>query len=193
MRNKHSKVPWYSGELQAPPESTAPATSEAAPAVPAVSVGVWQDIEAPEDTLPHEETAADSSSSSGSPTSTPDEETKDPSKDQPGNLGAGPGKERSPGAAQERERRAGPEEGSPERERNPGAGPGNPGAVPERERSPGATQGREERLAALAEADPAVPGAAPERRLVGLHAAGPRAPRDVVLPPICVPARARKC
>ena len=83
MRNKHSKVPWYSGELQAPPESTAPATSEAAPAVPAVSVGVWQDIEAPEDTLPHEETAADSSSSSGSPTSTPDEETKDPSKDQP--------------------------------------------------------------------------------------------------------------
>ena len=83
MRNKHSKVPWYSGELQAPPESTAPATSEAAPAVPAVSVGVWQDIEAPEDTLPHEETAADSSSSSGSPTSTPDEETKDPSKGQP--------------------------------------------------------------------------------------------------------------
>ena len=83
MRNKHSKVPWYSGELQAPPESTAPATSEAAPAVPAVSVGVWQDIEAPEDTLPHEETAADSSSPSGSPTSPPDEETKDPSKDQP--------------------------------------------------------------------------------------------------------------
>ena len=79
MRNEHSKVPWYSGELQAPPESTAPATSEAAPAVPVVSVGVWQDIEAPEDTLPHEETAADSSSSSGSPTSTPDEETKDPS------------------------------------------------------------------------------------------------------------------
>ena len=83
MRNKHSKVPWYSGELQAPPESTAPATSEAAPAVPAVSVGIWQDIEAPEDTLPHEETAADSSSSSGSPTSTPDEETKDPPKGQP--------------------------------------------------------------------------------------------------------------
>ena len=44
------------------------------------------------------------------------------------------------------------------------------------------------RLAALAEADPAVPGAAPERRLVGLHAAGPRAPRDAVLPPVCVPA-----
>ena len=83
MREKHNKAPWYSGELQAPPESTAPATSEAAPAVPAVSVGVWQDIKAPEDTLPHEETAADSSSSSGSPTSTPDEETKDPSKDQP--------------------------------------------------------------------------------------------------------------
>ena len=83
MRNKHSKVPWYSGELQAPPESTAPATSEATQAVPAVSVGVWQDIEAPEDTLPHGETAADSSSSSGSPTSTPDKETKDPSKDQP--------------------------------------------------------------------------------------------------------------
>ena len=44
------------------------------------------------------------------------------------------------------------------------------------------------RLAALAEADPAVPGAAPERRLVGLHAAGPRAPRDAVLPPVFVPA-----
>ena len=46
----------------------------------------------------------------------------------------------------------------------------------------------EERLGALAEADPAVPGAAPERRLVGLHAAGPRAPRDAVLPPVYVPA-----
>ena len=63
-----------------------------------------------------------------------------------GNLGAGPGKERSPGAAQGRERRAGPKEGSPKRERNPGAGPGSPGAILERERSPGAAQEREQRL-----------------------------------------------
>ena len=54
--------------------------------------------------------------------------------------------------AQERERRAGPEEGSPERERSPG----NPGAVQEGERSPGAAQERAERLAALAEAEPTV-------------------------------------
>ena len=72
--------------------------------------------------------------------------------------------------------------GSPERERNPGACPGNPGAVPEKERSPEAAQGREERLVTLGEADPAGPGAAPERRFVGLHTAGPRAPRDAVLP-----------
>ena len=99
-----------------------------------------------------------------------------------GLTGGDPGMERSPGATQERERRAGPEKGSPERERNPGAGPGNPGAVPEKERSPEAAQGREERLATVAEADPTGPGTAPERRLVGLHAAGPRAPRDAVLP-----------
>ena len=51
----------------------------------------------------------------------------------------------------------------------------------------GAAQEREERLGTLAEADPAVPGAALERRVVGLHAAGPRVPRDTVLPPVCVP------
>ena len=50
--------------------------------------------------------------------------------------------ERSPGVTQERERRASPEEGIPERERNTGAGPGNPGANPERETSPDAAQER---------------------------------------------------
>ena len=49
-----------------------------------------------------------------------------------------------------------------------------------------AAQEREERLAALAEVDPAVPGATPERRLIRLHATGPRAPTDAVLPPICM-------
>ena len=33
----------------------------------------------------------------------------------------------------------------------------------------------------IAEPNPAVPGVAPERRFFGLHAAGPRAPRDAVL------------
>ena len=40
----------------------------------------------------------------------------------------------------------------------------------------------------FAEADPAVPGATPERRLVGLHATGPRVPKQTLLPPVCVPA-----
>ena len=116
---------------------------------------------------------------------------------------AGPGTERSPGAAltrgdpiterspgvtQERERRASPEEGIPERERNTGAGPRNPGANPERETSPKAAQEREERLATHTEADPAVSDAVLEKRLIGIHAAGPIAPRDTVLPPpVCVP------
>ena len=53
----------------------------------------------------------------------------------------------------------------------------------------GAAQEREERLSALAEADPTVPGAMLERRLIGLHAAGPRAPRDAMLPPVCMLAQ----
>ena len=47
-------------------------------------------------------------------------------------------------------------------------------------------QEREERLVALTEADPTVPDAMPERRLVRLHTAGRRAPGDAVLPPVCV-------
>ena len=47
---------------------------------------------------------------------------------------------------------------------------------------------RKERLGALAEAHPAIPCAMPEKRLIGLHSGGPRAPRDAVLPPICVTA-----
>ena len=43
---------------------------------------------------------------------------------------------------------------------------------------------RKERLGALAEAHPAIPCAMPEKRLVGLHSGGPRAPRDAMLPPI---------
>ena len=31
-----------------------------------------------------------------------------------------------------------------------------------------------------------VPGDVPEKRLIGLHAAGPRVARDAVLPPVCV-------
>ena len=55
-----------------------------------------------------------------------------------------------------------------------------------RERSPGATQEREKRLTSLAEADPTVADAMPERRLIRLHVTGPKAPRDFVFPPVCV-------
>ena len=92
--------------------------------------------------------------------------------------------ERSPGATQEMERRAGPKEVSPQRARNQGAGPGNPEAIPGEERNPGATPKREERITALAEANPAVPVTTLERRLVRLHIIGPRAPRDAVHPPV---------
>ena len=57
-----------------------------------------------------------------------------------------------------------PKEGSSERERNPEACPGNPGSIPERERSPQASQEKEKRLDALTEADPTVPGTAPEKK-----------------------------
>ena len=40
-----------------------------------------------------------------------------------------------------------PPKRSPERAKNPGAGPGNPGTILGRKRSPGATEEREERLA----------------------------------------------
>ena len=43
-------------------------------------------------------------------------------------------------------------------------------------------------LGAIAEGNTAVPGATLERRLIGLHAAGPTPPRDAMLPPICMPA-----
>ena len=42
---------------------------------------------------------------------------------------------------------------------------------------------REERLVAFAEVDPSVLSAVSESRLIRLHAAGPRAPSDAVLPP----------
>ena len=58
---------------------------------------------------------------------------------------------------------AGPEEGSPKMERNPGAGPANPGAILEMETSPQITQVREE-----------------------IHAAGPRTSKDTMLPPIAM-------
>ena len=47
---------------------------------------------------------------------------------------------------------------------------------------------RKEMLGTLAEADPAIPGTVPEKRLVRLHSGGPRVPRDAMLPPICVTA-----
>ena len=105
-----------------------------------------------------------------------------------GLTGGGPGRERSPVATQERERRAGTKEGSPERARSPGAGPGNPGTIPRGEKNPGAAPEREERLAALTEADPAVPGTMQERRLVRLPIIGPRVPRDAMHPPVCMHA-----
>ena len=43
------------------------------------------------------------------------------------------------------------------------------------------------KVCTLAEADPAGPGAMPQRRLIRLHAAGPKVPRDAMLSPVCVP------
>ena len=64
MREKHNKVPWYSGEVRTPPVSAteaAPAssTAELGPVLPVVSVSAWKESEAPEDTLPHVETLQD--------------------------------------------------------------------------------------------------------------------------------------
>ena len=68
---------------------------------------------------------------------------------------------------------AAPKEGSPEIERNSGAGPENPGTILETERTPGATERRQETLTTITEAVPTVPGTVP-----GLHAAGPKTSRN---------------
>ena len=60
---------------------------------------------------------------------------------------------------------------------SPGAGPG---ANSRKKRIPEATQEREERITTLTEADPTVPVATLERRLVRLHIIGPRVPRHAV-------------
>ena len=73
---------------------------------------------------------------------------------------------------------AAPKEGSPEMERNSGAGPENPGTILETERTPGATERRQETLTTLTEAVPTVPGTVPEKRFEGLHAAGPKTSRN---------------
>ena len=62
MKAKHSKVPWYSGELQLPTGSVPTPSSDADPAASQVSVSVVKDEEAPVDTLPYEEAADDDSS-----------------------------------------------------------------------------------------------------------------------------------
>ena len=54
MKDKHNKVPWYSGELQQPVE---PAPSSSSSADPQVSISIVKDEDAPVDTLPHEEAA----------------------------------------------------------------------------------------------------------------------------------------
>ena len=64
MKEKHNKVPWYSGEVRAPPASTTEATPASSPIVqdpipPAVSVSARPESEIPEDTLPHVETLQD--------------------------------------------------------------------------------------------------------------------------------------
>ena len=55
MHEKHNNVPWYSDQIQTPPAPVA----ESIPAISAVSVSSWEEIEAPEDTLPHEETISE--------------------------------------------------------------------------------------------------------------------------------------
>ena len=64
LKEKHNKVPWYSGEVRAPPASATEATPASSPIVqdpvpPAVSVSAWPESEIPEDTLPHVETLQD--------------------------------------------------------------------------------------------------------------------------------------
>ena len=55
MCEKHNNVPWYSDQIQAPPALAAASI----PAVSVVSVSSWEEIEAPEDTLPHKETISE--------------------------------------------------------------------------------------------------------------------------------------
>ena len=64
MKEKHNKVPWYSGEVRAPPDSATEATLASSPIVqdpipPVVSVSARPELEIPEDTLPHVETLQD--------------------------------------------------------------------------------------------------------------------------------------
>ena len=64
MKEKHNKVPWYSGEVRALPASATEATPASSPIVqgpipPAVSVSAKPGLEIPEDALPHAETLQD--------------------------------------------------------------------------------------------------------------------------------------
>ena len=66
MREKHDKVPWYSGDLQVPPVSSTSTSAELDADLPVVSVGVDQDVEAPEDT--HDDDKSVDSSGAQPPT-----------------------------------------------------------------------------------------------------------------------------
>ena len=59
MKDKHNKVPWYSGELQLPVGPVPTSSSSADPVIPEVSVSIVKDEDAPVDTLPFEEAADD--------------------------------------------------------------------------------------------------------------------------------------
>ena len=59
MKDKHKKVPWYSGELQLPVEPVPTSSSSADPVIPQVSVSSVEGEDDPVDTLPHEEVADD--------------------------------------------------------------------------------------------------------------------------------------
>ena len=74
MKDKHNKVPWYSGELQKPVEPVSTSSSSANPVTPQVSVSIVKDEDAPADTLPYEEAADDD---------TPPDDQSDPPKVRP--------------------------------------------------------------------------------------------------------------
>ena len=74
MKDKHNKVPWYSGELQLPVGPVPTSSSSADPVSPQVSVSIVKDEDAPADTLPYEETADDD---------TPPDDQSDPPKVRP--------------------------------------------------------------------------------------------------------------
>ena len=59
MKDKHNKVPWYSGEIQQPVEPAPTSSSSAYPVISQVAVSVVKDEDAPADTLPYEEIADD--------------------------------------------------------------------------------------------------------------------------------------